>query len=158
MTAAVFQIRRASRDETEALSQIAFTAKRYWGYPEHWMEFWRELFVIAPEFIANNDVFVAEMEGEIVGFYGLIIGEKKAELEHLWIKPEHIGKGVGKELFFHAMQRAAGQGLEQVEISSDPNAEGFYKKLGAVRTGESISEIEGQQRIIPRLQVDPRTS
>ena len=33
----------------------------------------------------------------------------KAELDHLWVSPERIGSGVGKELFVHAMRKAAGQ-------------------------------------------------
>ena len=48
--------------------------------------------------------------------------------------------------------------LSEVEIVSDPNAEGFYRKMGAYRVGETISEIDGQPRILPRLAVDPKSS
>jgi N-acetylglutamate synthase-like GNAT family acetyltransferase len=76
----------------------------------------------------------------------------------MWVAPAYIGSGVGKELFIHAMQNAAGSNLQEVTISSDPNAEGFYRKMGAHRVGETVSEIDGQSRALPRLTIDPKTS
>jgi len=152
------RIRQASPDEAAKLTEIAHDAKRYWGYPEHWIRHWQADLTISPEFIANNDVYVAEQEGELLGFYALIARENKAELDHMWVAPKHIGSGVGKELFINAMQRAAGQNVSEVQISSDPHAAGFYQKMGATRVGEVASEIDGQPRILPRLRVDPGRS
>ncbi len=94
----------------------------------------------------------------MLGFYALVTGEKKTELDHLWVTPSHIGTGVGKELFIHAMQTAAGQSIDAVEILSDPNAAGFYRKMGAHQIGEAVSEIDGQPRTLPRLTIDPKES
>ena len=152
------RIRQASPGDAARLTEIAHDAKRYWGYPEHWIKHWQADLTITPEFIANNDVYVAEQEGELLGFYALIVRENKAELDHMWVAPKHVGSGVGKELFIHAMQRAAGQDVSEVQISSDPHAEGFYQKMGATRVGEVASEIDGQPRILPRLRVDPGRS
>ncbi|MFN2510648.1 MAG: GNAT family N-acetyltransferase [Pyrinomonadaceae bacterium] len=127
------RIREASTDEATALTAIAHDAKRHWGYPEHWIEHWQEDLTISPDFISNNEVYVAERENEIIGFYALVLGDRRAELEHMWVAPSHIGTGVGKELFIHAMQKAAGENVSAVEISSDPNAEGFYERMGARR-------------------------
>ena len=124
------EIRRASSDEAAALSQIAHDAKRHWGYPEHWLKHWRDDLTISPDFIAANQVYVAASEGELLGFYALIIRKEKAELDHLWVAPAHIGTGVGKQLFLHAMQYAGRRNVAAVEILSDPNAEGFYQKIG----------------------------
>lgn len=140
------------------MTEIAHDAKRYWGYPEHWITHWQADLTISPEFIANNDVYVAEQEGELLGFYALIVRANKAELDHMWVAPKHVGSGVGKELFINAMQRAAGQNVSEVKISSDPHAAGFYQKMGATRVGEVASEIDGQPRILPRLSVDPGRS
>jgi len=152
------RIRQASPDEAAKLTEIAHDAKRYWGYPEHWIRHWQADLTISREFIANNDVYVAEQEGELLGFYALIVRENKAELDHMWVAPKHVGSGVGKELFINAMQRAAGQNVSEVQISSDPHAAGFYQKMGATRVGEVASEIDGQPRILPRLRVDPGRS
>ena len=146
-------IRRATAGESSALTQIAHDAKRHWGYPEHWIEHWQDDLTISSDFITNNPVYAAEREGVIIGFYALVVGER-AELEHMWVAPEHIGTGVGKELFIHAMQTAAGDNISTIEISADPNAEGFYQRMGARRIGEVSSEIDGQTRALPRLTVD----
>lgn len=148
------KIRKATPEEAAALTGIANDAKRHWGYPEHWIQHWQEDLTISSDFISNNKVHVAEREGEIIGFYALAVKDQKAELEHMWVAPKHIGTGVGKELFIHAMQIAAGDNVSEVEISADPNAEGFYKRMGAREIGEVSSEIDGQTRRLPRLAVD----
>jgi GNAT superfamily N-acetyltransferase len=150
------KIRRAAAEDAGALTQIAHDAKRHWGYPEHWIQHWQADLTISPEFISGNEVYVAEDEGEPLGFYALTAHKEKAELDHLWVKPAHIGTGVGKQLFLHAMQQAARENIPTVEILSDPNAEGFYRKQGAHRVGEVVSEIDGEPRVLPLLTVDPK--
>ncbi len=152
------RIRKATTEDATALTTIAHDAKRYWGYPEHWIKHWQDDLTISPDFVASNPVYVAESEDKLLGFYALIIRDDKAELDHLWVAPAHIGTGVGKELFLHAMQTAARRDISEVAILSDPNAEGFYRKMGAHRLGETTSEIDGQPRSLPHLTVDPRSS
>jgi N-acetylglutamate synthase-like GNAT family acetyltransferase len=152
------KIRKAATEDADALTEIAHDAKRHWGYPEHWLQHWQADLTISPEFIAGNDVYIAENEGEPLGFYALVVREEKAELDHLWVTPAHIGTGVGKQLFLHAMQHAARENIATVEILADPNAEGFYRKQGAHRVGEVISEIDGEPRVLPLLTVDPTAS
>jgi N-acetylglutamate synthase-like GNAT family acetyltransferase len=149
-------IRRAASAEADALTAIAHDAKRHWGYPEHWIKHWQNDLTISPDFINANQVYVAEQDGNLLGFYALTMGKEKAELDHMWVLPTHMGTGVGKELFLHAMQRAANEKVEAVEILADPNAEGFYRKMGAYRIGESTSEIDGQPRTLPLLNVNPK--
>jgi len=150
-------IRRASPEEADVLTTIALNAKRHWGYPEHWIKHWQDDLTISPDYIATNQVFLAEKDDQILGFYALKIGDKKAELDHMWVAPEHIGSGVGKQLFIHAMQSSARRNVSEIEILSDPNAEGFYQKMGAHRVGEAVSEIEGESRGLPRLTIDPKS-
>ncbi len=151
------RIRKALTIEAGALTEIADQAKKHWGYPDHWIQHWQDDLTILPQYVTNNPVFVAEDKGDLLGFYALVLKAKKAELDHLWVAPAHIGTGVGKELFLHAMQNAAGQNISEVEISSDPNAEGFYRKMGAHRTGETVSEIDGQSRTLPQFSIDPKS-
>jgi N-acetylglutamate synthase-like GNAT family acetyltransferase len=148
------QIRRASSDEANLLTQIAHEAKRHWGYPETWIEHWKNELTITPEFIAANEVFVAEIDREVAGCCALVINDDLAELEHMWVRPPHMGSGVGRALFLYVRERAAGLGRAVVELSADPNAEGFYERMGARRIGEVPAEVEGEQRILPRMSVD----
>lgn len=149
-------IRRATVDDTATLTNIAHDAKRYWGYPEHWIKHWETELTISNEFVNENEVYLLASEDEVRGFYALVVRNDKAELEHLWVAPPHIGTGVGKELFIHAMQRAAGRDISQVEISADPNAEGFYKKMGAHRIGDVRADMDNEPRTVPRLAIKPK--
>lgn len=148
-------IRRALPEEASTLTTIALEAKRYWGYPEHWIKHWESDLTISADFIRDHHVYVAEEDGEIRGFYALSVSGEKAELEHLWVTPASIGTGIGKELFLDAMERAAALAVRDVEISADPNAAGFYKRMGATQIGEVDAPIDGQSRKLPRLKIEP---
>jgi hypothetical protein len=52
------------------------------------------------------------------------------------------------------MRKAARRGASAVAIESDPNAEGFYLRMGARRIGENVYEIEGRKRKLPLLTVE----
>ena len=151
-------IRSASPEDASTLTTIAIDAKRYWGYPEHWIQHWESDLTISSDFIRDNHVYVAEENGEIRGFYALCVTGEKAELEHMWVTPEVIGTGIGKQLFLDAMERAAKLNVNAVEISSDPHAAGFYKRMGATQIGEVDSAIDGQPRKLPRLKIEPQKS
>jgi len=148
------RIRRAEPDEAATLTEIAHAAKRHWGYPENWIERWKDDLTITPEFISQNEVYVALADEEIVGCGAIVFDGALVELEHMWIRPEHMGTGVGRALFLHIKERAANLGVPELEISSDPNAEGFYQRMGARRIGDVKSEIEGKPRVLPRMAVD----
>jgi GNAT superfamily N-acetyltransferase len=147
-------IHRASPEHSDTLSQIALDAKRYWGYPEHWITHWQSDLTISSNFINANHVYVAECDGEIRGFYALCVEGEKAELEHMWVRPDYIGTGIGKELFLDAMDRAATLNIKKVELSADPNAAGFYERMGATEVGQTDSHIDGQVRKVPRMKID----
>ncbi len=147
-------VRRATPEDAEALTRVAFAGKRHWGYPKRWIQQWTESLTITPEFVRNNEVHAAVEDERAVGFYALVGEGHRIELEHLWISPEYIGKGVGRLLFEHVLLKAASLGAETVQLEADPNAEGFYRRMGAERVGENVYEIEGQRRVLPVMAVE----
>jgi len=148
------EVRRALPGDAEALTRIAFAAKRYWGYPERWIEGWSKSLTITPEFVRVNEVYAAISGGEPFGFYALAGTGCELELEHLWVLPAWIGSGIGRLLFEHAMDRAVALGVNRMEIEADPNAEGFYLKMGARRVDSHLYHVEGQRRVLPRMLVE----
>lgn len=144
-------IDRATPQTHRRLSEIAHAAKRHWGYPEAWMRAWADALTITPEFIADNDVYTASVDEEIVGFYALVGEGAKVTLDHLWLLPAQMGAGVGRQLFNHAIETARQRGATEVEIEADPNAATFYEHLGATHVGENVYTLEGQPRRLPLM-------
>jgi GNAT superfamily N-acetyltransferase len=62
-----------------------------------------------------------------------------------------MGRGIGRSLFIHALGRAKELGFRELEIESDPNAEGFYLRLGARRVSTLVRVVAGQSREVPLL-------
>ena len=144
--------RRALPQEAAVLTQIALTAKQSWGYPDEWMAEWRPDLTIAPGYIASSPVWVAEVEGAVVGFLGLVRADGQWHLEHLWVLPAFQGRGLGRALFDEAVRQARAAGATELRIKSDPNAEPFYLKMGAVRTGLEVYDLLGKiRREVPQL-------
>ena len=143
----------ATLGQAETLTQIAFAAKRHWGYPDRWIQIWSPLLTISPEFIATHDTYVAYMDGEPVGVCALSVEKEKASVEHLWVLPDFMGQGIGSALFRHTLLKCKDMGVRILEIESDPNAQGFYERMGAKVAGEHVGEVDGELRILPVLEV-----
>ena len=145
------QITRAKAEDADLLTEIAFSAKRHWGYPERWIQTWREILTMHPEFIAANVAYFAMEDDRAVGFYVLTTENDGMHLDHLWILPHALGRGIGRALFEHAAQQAKRLGFQAIKIEADPNAEGFYQRMGATRVETNVTEIEGERRELPLL-------
>lgn len=146
------EIVRATRDNAVRLTQIAHSAKSFWGYPSRWIEMWRDQLTITAGYIESHEVYTAEDEdGVILGFYALGGDGDRLTLDHMWVQPSSFGAGVGRALFAHAVNRAQQMGATTLEIESDPHAEGFYQRMGAETIGEVTYELEGQPRCLPLL-------
>jgi len=145
-------LRRARPDEARALSDLARTAKGYWGYDQAFIESCRAELTFSGDDIARGRFVVADLGGEVAGFYS-VEGEPPAgELAHMWIRPGKIGTGLGRLMWRDAMATAAAAGFESLEIAAEPNAEGFYRKMGAERVGETPSgSVPG--RMLPLMRI-----
>jgi GNAT superfamily N-acetyltransferase len=145
------EIVRAKPEDAAVLTEIAYAAKRQWGYPERWIQGWRDILTMRPEFIAANVTYAALENNRAVGFYLLSAESDGLHLDHLWIAPAAMGRGIGRALFKHAIEQARGLGFQVIKIEADPNAEGFYQRMGAKRVGVNATEIEGERRELPLL-------
>jgi GNAT superfamily N-acetyltransferase len=110
---------------------------------------------VTPEAIDATDAHyrVAVKQTELVGFYSLEgqSGDRIA-LSSMFIDPQYIGKGIGRQLMERALTHAAQLGSSILTIQSDPNASAFYQAAGAELCGESESDsIPG--RMLPMLQI-----
>ena len=146
------KILHARPEDAPVLTEIAFAAKKHWGYPEKWIESWRDVLTMRPEFISANVACCAVEKDHVVGFYVLTTEGDGLHLDHLWIRPAAMRRGIGRALFEHAIEQARSSGFAAIKIEADPNAEGFYQRMGATRVGTSVSEIDGERRELPLLE------
>jgi len=148
-------MRRATPTDCPRLTEIAHAAKRYWGYPEAWIVNWRDQLTITEGYVAAQYVELVEIGGAPAGFFALRKHRDFTELDHLWVDPAIIGQGLGRKLLEQAVSVCRGEGVERVEIDSDPYAEPFYLHMGARRIGKTPAAVEGDpERYLPRMTLD----
>ena len=147
-------IRKAMPDQAGLLTTVTLAAKRYWNYPESWIQAWLPSLTVTSEYILANETWMA-VEGEkCLGYYSLKQDGESMWLDNLWILPEFMGQGIGKRLFQHALERSHVLGVTTLKIESDPNAQSFYEKMGALKIGEHHTEVEGHPRVLPVLEIN----
>lgn len=147
---ASIKFREANRNDIETLSAIAIAAKAHWGYPSSWLKLWEEFLTVTIEQVQSNTIFVCELQEKIVGFIGISVEKNLAEIEHLWVLPEFMGRGIGRDLFKYALKWCRDNAINQLKVVSDPNALGFYKALGGKVIG--MEDSIPQPRVLPVLQ------
>jgi len=81
--------------------------------------------------IANGQVIVAEIAGEIAGFAAVVGGE----LDGLFVEPDLWGHGIGGTLVDAATQEARRRGLA-LKVIANPRARRFYESCGFSVEGE----------------------
>jgi GNAT superfamily N-acetyltransferase len=138
-----FHIRRARPDEADMLTDVSRRSKAYWGYSSEFMVAVMPILIVPAERIAQHPAYVAEDAQGIAGFYELIATEdpRTGWLESLFVEPRAIGQGCGKYLWQHALSIAREKGYTRIELESDPNAENFYRKMGAYVIGANQSTV-----------------
>jgi GNAT superfamily N-acetyltransferase len=128
-------IRPALTDEADLLTAVVWRSKAYWGYDAAFMAWARPQMVITADDVAAGGVYAALLDERIVGVLRLTTRGEVGWLEDLFVEPDCMGRGIGRALFAFIVDAARAAGLTRLEFESDPNAEGFYLALGAVRIG-----------------------
>ena len=75
-----------------------------------------------------------------------------AHLRHFAVVPEWFGKGVGSLICRTSINRAIGEGVEEMEVYSSLNAEKFYASQGFEKIGNfEVAMSDG--RLFPSIQM-----
>src|SRR5262245_9557734 len=133
-------IRPGDEREGARLKEIAIAAKGFWGYDPAQVREWADRGDFSPERLRELAVFVAECDGRAIAWASLIPRGEVSWLEDLWVEPDWIGGGIGSRLFRHAAEHARRTGARALEWEAEPNALGFYEKMGGRHVRDSVSE------------------
>lgn len=133
----------ASTDDAEMLTDFALKSNAIYKYRTVSDKEARKVFQVTDAHFKNGVIRLLKDSSGVIGFYGLTRwkeknGNERNILSHLFVKPDFITKGYGTILFQEAM-RVAKEELrwDALEWESDPNAAGFYDKMGAKKIGEN---------------------
>ena len=128
-------LRKARSDELPALSEMSLRSKAFWGYDQAFIDACRSELTLAADDLATTSIVVVEADGVIAGLYQLDVDGDAADLLKLYVESSKINGGVGRTLFAAAKREAKERGAVRMRIEADPNAAGFYQRMGAVRSG-----------------------
>jgi GNAT superfamily N-acetyltransferase len=147
-------LRPAVPEDIPALNDLAWKAKAHWGYSADQLESWRQDLETEAEDLPMRPVFLAEKEGQPIGFVQIATDAQPWELWALWVHPAHMGQGLGKTLLQWAKRQAATAGQSELAIDSDPNAASFYQSQGAQLVGVVEAPIaESPMRVRPQFRL-----
>lgn len=145
--------------EGGALTRIAFSSKASWGYSAAFMQACRrELRVNRGHIAAAARIcLVAARRGRPVAFSCATPAcGGHWELDAMFVAPGATGLGIGRRLFEATLERARRRGARTLLIQSDPQAEGFYLRMGCRRIGERASDsIAGRRLPLLRCSLAP---
>lgn len=145
-------IRPARATEAGILTELALRSKAHWGYDTQFLEACRDELTVAANEVTRRRALVADRDGHILGFTTLQGEPPTGVLGMMFVDPQVIGQGIGRLLFEHTIAAGRDLGFTQLTIDADPNAEPFYRAMGAIRIGTVPSgSIAG--RVLPQMVV-----
>ena len=132
----MLKIRLARPDERDALEALQRRASTALEEYREQLEAEPDAIELPIEFIERDEVFVAEHDDETVGFAVVFIGEEEAELDGLFVEPEHWREGIGAALVDVATHEARKRGLTLM-VTANASAREFYEKCGFSLEGDA---------------------
>ncbi len=144
------KLRPALQQELNSLTELCLRSKAAWGYDLAFLDACRAEFTLTADDLRRSTIVVAESNDVLIGMAQIEVTGNRADLFKLFVDPDHLNRGAGRQLFQWAVDTAASAGAVQMVIESDPDAAGFYRAMGARDAGTAPSgSIPG--RILPRL-------
>jgi ribosomal protein S18 acetylase RimI-like enzyme len=148
-------IRDARPDEASALEALQRRSSDVWE--EYRAQLAANPDAIEPphQAIADGRVRVAvDASGRRLGFSAVLpLRDGRCELDDLFFEPDAMRLGVGRLLVDDVATRAAASGASYLDVIANPNALGFYERLGFEITGQVPTRFGSAPRMSLALPV-----
>jgi N-acetylglutamate synthase-like GNAT family acetyltransferase len=136
-----YQFRDAGLHDLQEINHLLRISKAYWGYDEKFLDSFMVKLGITEDYINKNNIQLFFLDNRLVAFYNFVSNHLELELDNLFIHPDFIGKGSGRQLWKKCCKAAKSMGYYEFTIWSDPNAENFYLKMGCKKVGVRQSPL-----------------
>ncbi|MFK8028635.1 MAG: GNAT family N-acetyltransferase [Gammaproteobacteria bacterium] len=149
------RVTRAKPEDAVELSEIAHAAKAHWGYSDAQLKSWATELTYTAEYINSHWVAVVKDDDtpfDTLGVCSLDVVGDQLEIAGMWVRPEAMGRGVGRVLLNAAVAHCKEQSVSILRLLADPNAEGFYASMGAVLIGQERGSPTG--RLLPLMHIN----
>jgi predicted GNAT family N-acyltransferase len=81
----------------------------------------------------------------------VLLSPTEAKIRQMAVRPEHQGKGCGRRMIEELERYLIAKGISHISMHARMSAEGFYEKLGYLRTGDEFTEVG-----IPHVRMEKR--
>ena len=147
MTPAALEVRiiPAHEESLACINDLIVLSKSYWNWPEDYLRKALPLHKINPSYLRINCCFeIPDEDDELVAFVAVATSDTKVVLDNLWVRPDLIGKGIGRRACEHVFRLAREHDWTELWVVPDQPAIGFYEKMGFSDTGERVpSRVPG---------------
>lgn len=141
----------ATTADSALLTDITIRSKAFWGYSSEQIERWKKDLTITSRYIEQHTVFKLLLNRTCIAYYSFYaIDDTTIKLDNLFVDPTFIRQGHGSFLMKDLFQRAAQQGIELIQLDSEPFATAFYQVLGFKIIGQLPSSIK--DRYLPVME------
>lgn len=149
----LISIRDARPDEALELEALQRRSSDVWDDDRALLAEHPNLIVPPHEAIAAGGVRVAvDASGRRLGFAIVLpVRKGRCELDDLFVEPDSMGQGIGRLLVADALARARAAGADVVDVIANPNAVGFYERLGFEVIGEAATRFGSSPRMTLEL-------
>jgi len=155
----VCTVREAKPEEQRELTRLCVRATMKAGYDEAFIDRTMPALTITVPLISAKYVQVAQDgSSEVVGVVWVTPTALQgiALLNGLYVDPARWRRGIARVLFGAAVTRAKEMKAGAIMIYAEPSAEGFYKRMGAIRIGEGPFYFSPETVLPHLLYVIPR--
>jgi GNAT superfamily N-acetyltransferase len=143
-------LRAALPGEAGILTDLCLRSKAVWGYDAAFMAACRGDLTITAQDFARSLIQVAVEDGRIIGMAQLAQHGRIADIDKLFVDPAALRAGAGRQLFVWCVETARAAGAVAITVVADPDAAGFYRRMGMMEDGKEPSgSILG--RMLPKL-------
>ena len=146
-------LRAALPGEADILTDLCLRSKAVWGYDAAFMAACRAELTITAQDLARSQIQVAVEDGRIIAMAQLAQHGRIADIDKLFVDPSALRAGAGRQLFAWCVEEAKAAGAVALTVVADPDAAGFYRRMGMSDDGtEPSGSIPG--RMLPKLSIE----